>query len=266
VMGGVSLTNEAMRREQLLNVSTLFFPRHKRFRPSQAMTSLKELLTAKALKEGSKGTFQHLSNVVTGLDDIAASVYEKVTRKPQPFWANLSQGGWSQVANKERVYDVFEILHQTEQAPHPDNRVVLGEEYDKLGRRKVRMQTRWHEEDIRSVRRAQEVLAQEIARAGLGEYKIELEGELPTLATAGTSHHMGTTRMHIDPTQGVVDANCRVHSVSNLYIASSSVFPTGGYANPTLTIVALSLRLADRVKSIMLSGDTVSREQLRSAS
>jgi choline dehydrogenase-like flavoprotein len=265
VMGGLSLTNEAMRREKLLNISTLLFPRNKRFRSSEAMNSLKALVTAKALKEGSKGTLQHLSKVVTGLDDIAASLHEKATRKSQPFWPNLSQGGWSQVPNKERMYQVFEVLHQTEQAPHPDNRVVLGEEYDKLGRRRVRMQTRWHEEDIRNVRRAQEVFAQEIARAGLGEYKIELEGELPTLATAGTSHHMGTTRMHTDPKQGVVDANCRVHSVSNLFIASSSVFPTGGYGNPTLTIVALSLRLADRVKNIMHSGETVSREQITSA-
>jgi len=59
--------------------------------------------------------------------------------------------------------------------------------------------------------------------------------------------------MHIDPKQGVVDENCRVHGVSNLFIASSSVFPTGGYANPTLTIVALALWLADRVKTIMTS-------------
>jgi choline dehydrogenase-like flavoprotein len=60
---------------------------------------------------------------------------------------------------------------------------------------------------------------------------------------------MGTTRMHADPRQGVVDVNCKVHGVDNLYIAGSSVFPTGGYANPTLTLVALALRLADRLKA-----------------
>lgn len=59
---------------------------------------------------------------------------------------------------------------------------------------------------------------------------------------------MGGTRMNEDPRQGVVDANCKVHGVSNLFIASSSVFPTGGYANPTLTIAALAIRLADRIK------------------
>ena len=60
-------------------------------------------------------------------------------------------------------------------------------------------------------------------------------------------HHMGTTRMHDDPRQGVVDANCRVHDLANLYVAGSSVFPTGGVANPTLTMVALAIRLADHL-------------------
>ena len=64
----------------------------------------------------------------------------------------------------------------------------------------------------------------------------------------GNEHQMGTTRMHRDPASGVVDENCRVHTVANLYIAGSSVFPTGGANNPTLTIVALALRLADHVK------------------
>ena len=65
----------------------------------------------------------------------------------------------------------------------------------------------------------------------------------------GGKHHMGTTRMHIDPKQGVVDPNGRIHAMANLYIAGSSVFPTSGYANPTFTIVALALRLADHLKA-----------------
>ena len=65
----------------------------------------------------------------------------------------------------------------------------------------------------------------------------------------GGNHHLGTTRMASDPKAGVVDADCRVHGVANLYIAGSSVFPTGGCANPTLTIVALALRLADYIKA-----------------
>ncbi len=263
VMGGLSLSNEAMRREQLLNMSMLLLPKPKRYRSLEAVSSLKALLSSSERNKESKSILQHVSNVVTGLDEIAIATYHSLAKTPQPFWPNLSTGGWSQLPRKDRIYDVFEVLHQTEQAPHPDNRVVLGEELDKLGRRKARMQTRWRDADIDSIRRSQTVFAQEIARAGLGRYEVELNGELPVIAHEGTSHHMGTTRMDVDPKQGIVDENCRVHSVSNLYIASSSVFPTGGYANPTLTIVALATRLADRVKSMMLTGETIAREKVK---
>jgi choline dehydrogenase-like flavoprotein len=61
----------------------------------------------------------------------------------------------------------------------------------------------------------------------------------------GSWHHMGTTRMHADPQRGIVDADCRMHSAPNVFVTGSSVFPTGGFANPTLTIVALALRVRD---------------------
>jgi choline dehydrogenase-like flavoprotein len=77
---------------------------------------------------------------------------------------------------------------------------------------------------------------------------VKLEEEAPWATTRGGCHHMGTTRMHTDPTRGVVDADCRVHGLHNLWLAGSSVFPTGGAANPTLTIVALALRLARRLR------------------
>jgi choline dehydrogenase-like flavoprotein len=67
----------------------------------------------------------------------------------------------------------------------------------------------------------------------------------------GGPHQLGGTRMHVDPKKGVVDANCQVHGISNLHVAGSSVFPTGGFANPTLTIVALALRLADRIRRLL---------------
>jgi choline dehydrogenase-like flavoprotein len=78
------------------------------------------------------------------------------------------------------------------------------------------------------------------------------EDDTEILAGAdGIGHHMGTTRMHDDPRLGVVDRHCRVHGLANLFIAGSSVFPTGGYANPTLTIVALTERLADDLKQLV---------------
>ena len=86
---------------------------------------------------------------------------------------------------------------------------------------------------------------------GLGRLVIDNDLTTPEYNSlwAGTSHHMGTTRMHDDPRQGVVDWNSKVHGIANVYIAGSSVFPTGGYANPTLTIVAITLRLADHLKA-----------------
>lgn len=266
VMGGLSFTNEAMRREQLLNVSMLLLPRPIKYQPAEAMSSLKALFSSQGYKEGAKGTLGHLSKVVTGLDEIAGSFYDKLTKKEPPFWPNLSQGGWSNLPNKERIYNVFEVLHQTEQTPHPDNRVMLGDGLDKLGRRRVKMRTCWRDTDIQGVKRAQAVFAEEIARAGLGRYEIAKDGDLPVISTAGTSHHLGTARMDVDPKQGVVDENCKVHGVSNLFIASSAVFPTGGYGNPTLTIVALAIRIADRVKATMQTSTDLARQEVESAS
>ena len=72
------------------------------------------------------------------------------------------------------------------------------------------------------------------------------------LSLTGGHHHMGTTRMHVDPKRGVANENCQVHGISNLFIAGSSLFPTSGCANPTLTIVALAVRLADHMKRLMI--------------
>ena len=66
-----------------------------------------------------------------------------------------------------------------------------------------------------------------------------------------SSHHMGTTRMSQSPKTGVVDRDCKIHDIDNLFIASSSVFPTGGYSNPTLTTIALTIRLADHLKNFL---------------
>ncbi len=72
-------------------------------------------------------------------------------------------------------------------------------------------------------------------------------------------HHAGTTRMHTDPRFGVADADARVHGTENLYVAGASVFPTAGFANPTLTIVAMALRLADHLKQMLGVGDAETR-------
>ena len=110
--------------------------------------------------------------------------------------------------------------------------------------------------DKRTIARAHSIIAEEVERAGIGHVEgdplDDTTAEWPETLLWGW-HHMGTTRMHDDPKLGVVDGNCRVHSLSNLYVAGSSVFPTGGSDLPTLTIVALAVRLADHLSEKLKS-------------
>ena len=139
-----------------------------------------------------------------------------------------------------------------EQEPDPESRILLSEQTDALGVRRANV--RWRLTDLTwfTFRQFAELLREQFREADLGE--IELDPWLHQDATGWREHisdqyhHMGTARMHDSPRQGVVDPNCRFHDVSNLYIAGSAVFPTSGHSNPTLTILALSMRLADQLK------------------
>jgi choline dehydrogenase-like flavoprotein len=156
----------------------------------------------------------------------------------------------------------FKLFHHIEQAPNPNSRVTLAPTArDRLGQHRARLDWRLSAMEKRTIRRAQEIIGQEAGRAGLGRVQIGLEADgkawTPVVdqsswtGPSGAFHHCGTTRMHINPKNGVVNENCRVHGMSNLFVAGSSVFPTIGYANPTLTIVALAVRLADHIKKLM---------------
>jgi choline dehydrogenase-like flavoprotein len=145
----------------------------------------------------------------------------------------------------------FTIEERAEQAPNPNSRVTLGAERDALGMRRIDMDWRLGDLDLITLRTTREILIREFGASGLGRLRDWPEGYNPIEQSdeplSGGHHHFGTTRMHDDPRQGVVDADCRVHGIDNLYVAGSSVFPTTGYANPTLTIVALALRLSETI-------------------
>jgi choline dehydrogenase-like flavoprotein len=138
------------------------------------------------------------------------------------------------------------------QRPHAENRVTLDWERDALGLARSRLDWRLTESDKTMLRRTLFTLGKIMGKSGAG--RVQLAAWLSNEATNWPqdmypgNHHMGTTRMSKLPTQGVVDSDCRVHGVENLYIAGSSVFPVCGSANPTLTIVALALRLAERLQ------------------
>jgi choline dehydrogenase-like flavoprotein len=138
----------------------------------------------------------------------------------------------------------------SEQMPNPDSRIGLGQDLDVFGLRKVVVDWRLTAEDKRGMATGDRLLGAELGRGGFGRLRSAVPEDVSEWPSdmRGDQHHMGTTRMHRDPNVGVVDENCRVHGAANLYVAGSSVFPTGGTFNPTLTIVALALRLADHVK------------------
>jgi choline dehydrogenase-like flavoprotein len=130
----------------------------------------------------------------------------------------------------------------------------LREARDALGMRRVQVAWIFSDLDLRSHERGMQIVAEELGMAGLARLQVVMplsSAEKPLGTTRGGGHHMGTTRMHSDPKQGVVDANCRVHGLDNLFIAGSSVFPTFGIANPTLTLIALALRTAGHLRDLV---------------
>ena len=145
---------------------------------------------------------------------------------------------------------------RSEQAPNPDSRITLSGEQDELGVRRVALDWQLTQLDRRTIRTAIRLIGEDVGRLGLGRVKmpdwlLSDHASLPETFQGGW-HHMGTTRMSDNSKHGVVDSNCRVHQVRNLYVAGSSVFPTGGYASPTLTIVALALRLVNHLKTELI--------------
>lgn len=245
VMGKFVLTDAAMRNEKLLNMSALIFPREDSYK-SRAKLSAKALLHSLRHGRVPNNALQLLKNFVLDIDDVAVDFY-KLKVKKKPIYPSFRFGDWTSQNGNEHRYSKFEVISQTEQTPTPDNRIILSAKLDKLGLPQAKLMFRWSDFDINNVKRSQQVFAQEFASAGLGNMVFEWELDRP-VAILSSHHNMGTTRMSENVKEGVVDANCKVHGLSNLFVAGGSVFTTGGYANPTLTIVALAIRLADHIK------------------
>ena len=174
----------------------------------------------------------HVANVIGDFDELVTGAYLLGRhRGDYPSW---------------HVY----LIGIGEPRPHRDSRVRLGSELDALGQRRVVVDWQWHHEDLDSFRRAVGLVSEDMAASGIGRVRDAIPDDFdPSPFRASPhSHHMGTTRMHDDPARGVVDRNGRVHGIDNLYVAGSSVFPTFGNANPTLTILALTFRLAEHLQ------------------
>lgn len=160
------------------------------------------------------------------------------------------------LTGKKKFRLAYHLWNYLELVPNPDSRIGLSEEKDNLGMNRIALDWRLSGIDKDEIRTAHRLIAAEVGRANFGRMRIELpeEEEILLEGGGGGNHHMGTTRMSDDPKRGVVDVDCRIHGLRNIFIAGSSVFPSCGYSNPTLTIVALAIRLADHLAGLMAKG------------
>jgi choline dehydrogenase-like flavoprotein len=135
--------------------------------------------------------------------------------------------------------------------PDPDRRLTLTAARDALGMPRLNLHMTIGDEDFALYRQTMKELGRQLLAAGTGMIHLDRKSRESWMETMDWgNHHVGTTRMHVDPKQGVVDANLKVHGVGNLFVAGSSTFPTCGASNPTMNLVALTLRLADHLKGL----------------
>lgn len=171
--------------------------------------------------------------------------------RPDKASALMRHAGQRALGYRQREHWPFQVTIINEPRPHADSRLTLSQQRCELGLPVPHLN--WHidEDDFHSSDRLFRLVSHEFGRLGLGRGQhTRIEGLDPNIEKGGASHHMGTARMAADERDGVVDRDCRVFGSDNLYVAGSAVFPRYGYANPTLTIVALSLRLSEHIAAL----------------
>ena len=174
-------------------------------------------------------------------------------RQVAPHLTQIGQYSLCRRLNWPIPYPYIDVFNHMEHAPNRDSRVSLSRDRDALEGHRLQVDLRITAQEKESLLELHRLLGRQLQRLGLGELvtpDLDPTADWPNLTDA--SHHMGTTRMGLHPRRSVVDPDGRVHGLGNLYITGSSVFPTGGHANPTLTLVALALRLAHHLQTAVL--------------
>lgn len=205
---------------------------------------------AKRLNDGNVNTpatyAQHVFNVAADSLDTTAFLAHWVRKR------SIAHRKFPSVILKNRT-NRFSFEVHGEQMPRHDSQVSLTDKTDALGMPQIKVDWRYGKDDIESVRRTLDVMAYEFKESGVGKFEYNrdsLEEELMRFGAYG-GHHIGTARMGTDMRTSVVDSDCKVHDVRNLFIAGSAVFPTSSQANPTLTLIAMALRLGDKLSRIV---------------
>lgn len=193
---------------------------------------------------------RHLRNVVLGSPRLAAfmvdwTIRRYLSRRRLPYVALPSAAG------------AFPLDFNGEQEPNLSSRVTLSDKVDRNGVPQLRIDWRLTDLDYRTVTSTLRDMQAAFRRSNCGDIAFDdggLDDEVRSNVKPVGGHHIGTARMSTDPKLGVVDPNCRVHAVDNLYIAGAATFPTSSQANPTLTIVAMALRLGAHLRSRFEAG------------
>lgn len=239
--GALGLKEKTIRREQILNASA-FFVQRKRYKVDDCYFSRGGLALAKVMD-----TLQHRN--APGLQFLG---YIGNAIKETKTIASIVGLWFKGIANSNTYVT---LRSQLETVPNPESRVILSDVKDRLGLPKLALNWQLTQQDLESYLRYRSLLFKSLKKAEIKlrilNHETDETGWPVTMMAA--KHHMGTTRMHSNPKLGVVDSDCKVHGISNLFIAGSSVFPTSGQANPMLTIVALSIRLADHIKLLLVN-------------
>jgi choline dehydrogenase-like flavoprotein len=244
VSGFLTLSDEVKDSEGLLNMSVAFSPRRRGF-GTEAHLALKDIAAGVRQREVPARPFADPLSVLRSPRDTTAFLRAVKSEKYSEYL-----GGWSGPTADPGEFSALQLWAAFEQTPHRENRLTLTGDRDFLGRQRVGFDHLWSESDQCNIRRSIDIFRGEINAVGLGRIRPWYRWKRSSRPRFHGLHHpMGGTRMHADPSFGVVDENSRVHGLANVYVAGSSVFTTGiGYANPTLTLLALTSRLADHLK------------------
>jgi choline dehydrogenase-like flavoprotein len=226
-----ALSPAAQRRHEVLNCNAHLFFHYAEDSGRQALRAFRQAIRDRRVP---KQPLKHLVTLARNYKEVATLL----TRA----------SGGQEVS--DRVVAV-RLQCYLEQAPNRESRVVLSREKDALGMRRVQMKWQMKDMELRTLRVMTNLVASEFSRLKSAEVKPDewlTSGAGWQQRLTDCAHHMGTTRMGTSPDTAVTDANCEIFDVRNLFVCGSSLFPTSGYANPTLTIVALANRLAETLK------------------
>jgi choline dehydrogenase-like flavoprotein len=229
-------------RSECLPNSIFFFrkcaPRPELFAAVRSKRSYRAVMAAQSLKSHvaqrrwPDQPWRLSRRVLLGLDELIAGVGRRHLETP----ATRRQA--------KRLEQALTIEVMAEQVPNADSRVALHHERDRWGVPKASVVWQLTDADLAGWFRGLELFRHHLERGGIGKvHTLISPDELPSRLFSA-SHQMGTTRMAASAKRGVVDADGAVFGVKGLYVTGPSVFPTGGDANPTLTTVALAIRLA----------------------